>query len=203
MGDEKRETIKSYDKNAVELVEKFKNLKDLYGRSEFKKFLDLLKGKKILDIGCGAGDHAVYFFKQGLEVVCIDLSNEMIKLCKEKGLNAFVMDLENPKFEDESFDGLWAVTSLLHVKKEHLPKVLNNLSRLLKEKGIFYVCVKEGEGERYIDDGENMKRFFAFWKKDELLKLFEKQFKLIGFKEVKLGKTNFLEFFFKKKFEKN
>ena len=202
MEKEKEETIKSYNKNAFKLSEKFKDLMDLNKRDEFKKFISLLRGKKILDIGCGAGEHSVYFSENGLDVVCIDLSTEMIKLCKEKGLNAFVMDLENLEFENESFDGIWAVTSLLHVKKQNLPKAIDGFYRLLKEEGIFYVCVKEGDGERYIDDGGGMKRFFVFWKKNELLKLFEKQFELLEFREKKLGKRNFLEFFFKKKFEK-
>lgn len=38
----------------------------------------------------------------------------MIELCKEKGLETHIMDLENITFEDGSFDGVWAYTSLGH-----------------------------------------------------------------------------------------
>ena len=150
-------------------------------------------------MGCGSGGHSYYFSKQGLDVVAVDLSEEMIRLCKEKGFNAFVMDIEDLKFENESFDGIWAVTSLLHIPKFKLPAVIEKLYDILKNKGILYVCVKEREGERLIEDKDSdSKRFFAFWKERELLKLFEKKFNLIEFGKSKLGHTVFLNFFFRR-----
>lgn len=195
----KKETIDAYNKNAKIFSHKFKNLTDLKRRYEFHKFMDLLQGKDILDLGCGSGDHSEYFAKNGLNVTCIDLSKEMIKLCKEKKLNALIMDIESLKFNPESFDGIWAVTSLLHIPKAKIPLVINNLHRILKNEGILYVCVKEGEGEGLIKSEEyDSQRFFSFWKKEELLNMFNKKFSLIKFEEAKLGHTNFLQFFFKK-----
>ena len=199
MGNYKEETINSYNKHAKKFSEKFQELMTLNKRYEFKRFVDLLPGKKILDLGCGAGDHAYYFSKQGLQLTCVDLSTEMIKLCKEKGLNAHIMDIEDLKFEANNFDGIWAVTSLLHIPKLGLPSLINKLWKILKKNGILYVCVKEGEGERLIEDkGFNSKRFFSFWKKEEIIDLFKKNFSLIEFREAKLGHTNFLMFFFRK-----
>jgi len=199
MEDYKKETIKSYDKHAKEFSEKFKELMDLKRRYEFQRFIGLLKGKKILDLGCGSGDHAVYFSKQGFDVTCIDLSKEMIELCKEKGLNASIMDIEDLKFEDNFFDGIWATTSLLHILKSKIPNIVKKLTLLLKNNGILYICLKEGEGEKIKEEGKGLKRFFAFWKKEELLKIFKRSFELIEFKKVKLGHTVFLQFFFRKK----
>jgi len=195
----KEETINAYNKNAEILSKKFKKLTDLKRRYEFQRFIDLLSGKNILDLGCGSGDHSEYFVKQELDVTCIDISGEMINLCKKKGLDAFVMDIENLKFAPESFDGIWAVTSLLHIPKTKISFVVDKLYQILKNKGILFVCVKEGKGEGLIKDKDsNSQRFFSFWKKDEILKLFNKKFSLILFKEKKLGHTNYLQFFFKK-----
>ena len=195
----KEETINSYNKNAKEFSKKFQELTDLKRRHEFSRFISLLSGKDILDLGCGSGDHSDYFAKQGLNVTCIDISEEMIKLCKEKGLNALVMDIENLKFDDNAFDGVWAVTSLLHIPKLKLPSVIDKLHLILKDKGILHVCVKEGKGEGLIKDKEfDSQRFFSFWEKEGLLKLFEKKFSLIEFGKVRLGHTEFLQFFFKK-----
>lgn len=190
--DYKERTIYSYNKNARNFSEKFKDFMYLKLRPEFEEFLSLLSGKKILDLGCGSGDHAVYFVEKGLDVTCVDLSEEMIKLCKEKSLNAYVEDLENLPFEKESFDGIWAVTSLLHIPKVNLSKVCKNLHSLLKKDGILFVTVKEGEGEEYIDD-----RFFAYWKEDEFLKEFTNFTFIKSYKDT-FKKRLFIKAFFRK-----
>jgi ubiquinone/menaquinone biosynthesis C-methylase UbiE/galactitol-specific phosphotransferase system IIB component len=198
--DYKKITIKSYNQNTKELSEKFKGLMDLKRRYEFQRFINLIKGEKILDLGCGSGDHSQYFKEKGLDVTAVDLSEEMIKLCKEKGLKAFIKDIEQLDFEEKTFDGIWAVTSLLHIPKIKIKKVIEKLNNILKDEGILYVCVKEGEGERLIEDESgNTSRFFAFWKEDELIKMFEKQFYLIENKKVQQNNTTFLQAFFKKR----
>ena len=198
--DYKKKTIESYNQNAKELSEKFKELMDLKRRYEFQRFIDLLKGKKILDLGCGSGDHSLYFKKRGLDVTAIDLSEEMIKLCEEKGLKAFVKDIENLDFEDKSFDGVWAVTSLLHIPKSKLKSVIEKLNLILKDDGILYVCVKEGKGEDLVKDKSgNTSRFFAFWTEEEMKKLFEDYFVLIENKKTQLKNTVFLQAFFRKR----
>jgi SAM-dependent methyltransferase len=49
-------------------------------------------------LGYGPGRDAICFQNKGFDVTCVDISTEMIKLCKEKGLKAFVMDFENLDF---------------------------------------------------------------------------------------------------------
>ena len=200
--DYKTKTIESYNKNAKELSEKFKELMDLKRRYEFQRFINLLNGKKVLDLGCGSGDHSLYFKDKGLDVTSIYLSEEMIKLCNEKELNATLMDIENLEFEDKSFDGIWAVTSLLHIPKSRLNKVIEKLNMILKDDGILYVCVKEGEGEKFVEDkSTNTERFFAFWEEEEIKTLFEPYFVRIEHDKMRLNKTVFLLAFFKKRSE--
>jgi 2-polyprenyl-3-methyl-5-hydroxy-6-metoxy-1,4-benzoquinol methylase len=50
-----------------------------------KKAMKFVRGK-VLDIGCGAGRHALYLQEKGHEVVGIDISPLAIKACKERGL---------------------------------------------------------------------------------------------------------------------
>jgi SAM-dependent methyltransferase len=176
----KYETMAAYRKHADKFAEKFGKLTDIARRKEFKTFLDLLQGNKILDIGCGSGDHAVYFKGCGLDVTCIDLSPEMVQICKEKGLNATVMDMENMTFPPESFDGIWAVTSLLHVPKAKFSKVVISIHEMLKSSGVLYVCMKKGGGEGMIADGEgNTNRFFSFWEEQDLINEFKEYFDVI------------------------
>lgn len=194
MSSYKEQTIKVYDENAEELSKKFSSFMELHRRKEFKKLLELVPTGKLLDLGCGSGDHAFFFKEQGLDVTCVDLSEKMIELCRKKGLNAKVMDIEDLKFEDNSFDVVWSVTSLLHIKKENLSKVIEKVHKILKDKGIFYVCVKEGDGEETVDDG----RFFVYWQKDDLLKYFEELFEMIEYNLIIHHERRFIEFFFRK-----
>lgn len=193
----KEENLKSYNKHAKHFEKYFGGLTDIHKLGEFEKFIRLLKGKKILDLGCGAGEHALYFKEQGFDVRCADISEAMISLCKEKGLNAEVMDIENLEFEENSFVGVWAVTSLLHIPKEKMRRVAEKLSEIIKPAGILYVCVKEGEGERFVEDKHDpsTKRFFSYWRREEFLKIFENFFELVEFEKVQPGERFFLQFF--------
>ena len=51
----------------------------------------------------------------------------------------------------ETFHGIWACASLLHVNKNHIVDVIKNISCNLKDNGVFYMSFKYGEDE-YIDE---------------------------------------------------
>ncbi len=48
------------------------------------------KSKRILDIGCGTGRHAIELAKQGFKITGVDLSNSQLERAKEKALSANV-----------------------------------------------------------------------------------------------------------------
>jgi predicted adenylyl cyclase CyaB len=191
---EKEKTIAAYNRDAEKLAVKFKNLLELHRRHEFQRFIELLKGKNILDLGCGAGDHSQYFIQQGLDVTAIDLSEKMVELCKNKGLNAQIMDIENLQFPDNSFDGIWAVTSLLHIEKGKLAPVIKKLHKIIKPEGLIFVCMKEGVGSEVLPDG----RFFEYWQEEQLKEHFT-NFQHLETTRESLGHNNFLQMLFQKK----
>jgi len=83
------------------------------------------------------------------------------------------MDIRELKFEDNFFNGIWSVTSLLHLPKNEIPKALGEAYRVLKRNGIMYVCVKEGHGEELKPDLRYSKdaiKFYSYFKKDEIEK---------------------------------
>ncbi len=70
-----------------------------------RKVVDLARGR-ILDVGCGAGRHALYLQAKGLEVTGIDASPGAIEVCRRRGLrDAWVRPLaEIDRFAPRTFD---------------------------------------------------------------------------------------------------
>ncbi|MGB8780320.1 MAG: class I SAM-dependent methyltransferase [Candidatus Bathyarchaeia archaeon] len=68
-----------------------------------QKAMAVVKGR-VLDIGCGAGRHALYLQQKGFSVVGVDSSRLAVKVCKLRGLKkARVMSLENLSFKPNTF----------------------------------------------------------------------------------------------------
>lgn len=104
------------------------------------KELGNVKDKRVLNIGCGLGEEAVYLALLGAKVTAIDLSVEMINLTKElakthkvNNLAYRVMDGESLTFKDEYFDMVLGCSVLHHA---NLNKMVKQSSRVLKKGGI-------------------------------------------------------------------
>ena len=75
-----------------------------------------VKGKQILDAGCGPGRHAKKLLDKGAHVTGIDISDEMINIARERCLpkgHFFQADFEQAKFNPASFDLIIASLSLM------------------------------------------------------------------------------------------
>ena len=93
-------------------------------------------GKKVLEIGCSDGYYASLYSKTAEFVTGIDLSDEGIRLAKERNLtNAdfHVVDAHKLPFGESSYD-IVIVNSLLH--HLDLSIALKEIDRVLKTNGI-------------------------------------------------------------------
>jgi ubiquinone/menaquinone biosynthesis C-methylase UbiE len=176
----------SYDKYAQE---REGNVQQEWKVAERLAFLSLLQQehkKTLLEIGAGTGRDSKFFQDQGLETVCIDLSPAMVELCKQKCLNAYVMDAGDLSFPDGSFDAVYCMNSLLHLTKTEFPAVLRQIDRLLTPGGVVFIGVYGGydhegvwEKDRYIPP-----RFFSFFTDEHLEKEVAKVFDVLSFKQI-------------------
>lgn len=97
-----------------------------------------LQGKRILDLGCGAGETSVYFALRGAQVTAVDISPEIIQVAQrlaqsyEVALDCRMVVAESLPFEDASFDAVFGNGVLHHV--ELLP-ALREVRRVLKPGG--------------------------------------------------------------------
>ncbi len=142
--------------------------------------------RSLLELGAGTGRDSLHFQSKGLTVTSIDLSPEMVRLCKEKQLDAYVMDFATLTFPAESFDGVYALNSLLHTPKVELPQTLMGIHRVLKPNGLFYLGVYGGRDFEGIwqEDWNEPKRFFAYYRDEDLLDVIRTIFELVYFRRV-------------------
>ncbi|MCX6695317.1 MAG: class I SAM-dependent methyltransferase [Candidatus Altiarchaeota archaeon] len=105
-----------------------------FDKEEWAYALPLVKGNRVLDIGCGRGKLLARLKSSGMEVYGIELDPDRVKECVEKGLNVVQGDIEKYNTKNlGQFDTI-AMTSLI----EHLENplaVLNKVKANLKPDG--------------------------------------------------------------------
>ncbi|WP_246540359.1 class I SAM-dependent methyltransferase [sulfur-oxidizing endosymbiont of Gigantopelta aegis] len=98
----------------------------------------------ILDAGCGSGRDSRYFIEHGFAISAFDASKELATIASEYiGQSVEVNSFQDFKSRD-SYDGIWACASLLHVPADEMILVIKNISQYLKKGGIFYCSFKYG-----------------------------------------------------------
>ena len=109
---------------------------------------------KILDFGCGSGRDSKYFKDLGYYVTAIDGSIELCKLASiYSGLDVKCMDFKDFN-EKNIYDGIWACSTLLHIKRSELLDLLKRIRLSLKESGYLYVSFSNNhDKEEYKSDG--------------------------------------------------
>ena len=110
---------------------------------------------KLLDLGCGTGQHAIRLARMGYKVIGIDSSYEMIRKAGEKARSAkvdveFVVSDMKKFATDERFDGILCLFgSFSHlIKLEDVRTLFLNTSRLLRNGGVFIFDFINKDGAR-------------------------------------------------------
>ena len=141
-------TIATYDRTVEQYIQSTANLV-LY--EEIEKFTKLLPPKaRMLDAGCAWGRDSKIFVERGYDVTGIDLSEGFLFEARKRVPDAkFVnMDLRSMDFPANSFEGIWACASLLHLTLPDIQKVLDDFCRILTPGGIVFLHVKRGLGDK-------------------------------------------------------
>ena len=185
--DIKVDLIKAYDNDANRRANA---KKQQWKKRERKVFLGYLKHEKmqtLLELGAGTGEDGSYFKKHGLSVTVTDISQEHIRLCQKRGLRARLLDIYDLHILCRKYDAVYSFSSLVHVPKKDMGKILSKIKRALKPGGLFFLGMYGGvdvEGI-YRKDHCRPKRFFALYKTQDLLTIVQKYFKLEYFRSIK------------------
>ena len=173
------------------------NVKDVYNKiaKEFsntryrpwtcvESFLDNVEvGCKIGDIGCGNGKNMKY------RVDCKNygcyFSEELVKICKDDGLDVVYGDILSVPFEDKQFDYTICIAVIHHLSTpEKRKKAIDEVIRVTKKGGRILLLVwaleQPEDSRRKFEKQDNMvtwkskkgdlmgERYYYVFKKDEL-----------------------------------
>ena len=110
------------------------------------KLLGEVKGKDILEIGCGGGQNAIALAKWGAKSVGLDISEEQIKYAKilankqRVKVSFHVGSMENMiMFSDEIFDIVLSSCAIGY--SENYGQTFQEAFRVLRKGGLFVFCV--------------------------------------------------------------
>lgn len=133
----------------------------LAGAGEWKQFRALfpdLKGKSVLDLGCGFGWHCRHAVEQGAEkVLGIDLSSKMIDEARVKNsdpkITYRVCGAESYEFPEGMYDCV--ISNLVLHYIENLEVIYRKVHGTLKENGVFLINIEHpvftsGVGQDWI-----------------------------------------------------
>jgi len=169
---EKEEIVrKGYDK----IAEKYQADRHLFNNiKELEELESLLpKNAKVLDVGCGAGVPVTKFLvDSGFDVIGVDFSENMLRFARKNVPKAkFIKkDMTKLDFRDNSFDGLTAFYSIIHVPREKHSSLFQSFHRILKPEGVILICVGPDEWEA-TEEYYGSRMFWSHYSPEKSLQL--------------------------------
>ena len=164
---------------------------------EITRLAEIFRSKgvrRILDVGCGAGRHVLFFAENGFEVYGFDQSQEAVEQAKKNlaqkklGASLRVWNMVDPlPYEAGFFDAVLAVRVIHHTYLKNIERIFAELDRVTRVDGFLFLQVPSYEteieskpddpGTRWAEPGTLIARsgpekgvLHHFFKKEELLR---------------------------------
>lgn len=166
----------SYDRVAEAYAEHFRD--ELEKKPFDRKMLDWLAEKvgslgTICDMGCGPGQIARYLYDRGVKVCGVDLSLGMVERARSlhpdipfrQGDMLSLTDVDG-----NSYGGIAAFYSIIHIPRPALSQALEELKRVLSAGGILLLTFHIGREIIHRDEflGEEVSLDFIFFETEEM-----------------------------------
>ena len=147
-------------------------------RHLLNRFAEAVHGVGLVaDLGCGPGHVARYLDAQGVRMVGIDLSPEMIRVASElqPGIEFRAGDMRALDLRDGSLAGVIAFYAIVHFQPEELGPVFREMRRVLAPGGLALLSFHVGEEVVHLDDlfGAPVSLDFRFHVPDRVIEALE------------------------------
>src|ERR1700746_2533109 len=147
-------TIAYYDRCARAF---WNGTRDHNVNQNYAAFLDAIEGDppySILDLGRGPGRDLSYFRSLGHEAIGLDGSRQFVAMARSHSqCEVLQQDFLAMQLPESRFDGVFANASLFHIPSQEMPKVLLELLKTLKPRGVLFSSNPRGNNEEGLSDG--------------------------------------------------
>jgi SAM-dependent methyltransferase len=153
---------------------------------------------KAIDLGCGAGNYAIYLAGKGFDVTGVDLSPTAIRIAREnakaKGAKCdfIVADAVQELHRlNQSWDFAYDWGVLHHIFPQQRPKYVENVRRILNPKGKYLSACFSEKDTGFGGPGKYRKTRLGstlyFSDENELKELFEPYFEIIDLQTAQIS----------------
>lgn len=145
--------------------------------SEIVEFASQLKeanARTVLDLGCGAGRHAILLAKEGFQVAALDVSETALRTLVSRlkdgspgNVLLVLHEMGQLPFIDDYFDGVVSTNVLHHGKSVEIKKTIDELHRVMKPGAFAFVIVLSSSDFRKGTGAKLERNTYVFTKGEE------------------------------------
>lgn len=159
--------------------------------SDMTKWIDysislVPKGGSILEIGSATPRDAHYMRERGYSVQCSDATPGFNTYLNDHGEHSLTLDILRDPIDD-GYDMIFANAVVPHFTKNDFEYVLYKIYNNLKPGKIFAFSTKEGNGEAWIEEKFDAKRYTKYWQAQEIKVLVEKYGFTVRYAKTAIG----------------
>ena len=152
---------KTFFDNYMQLREREVNANNLFEIPTMNRLLPDLKGKKVLDLGCGTGERCMDYIRRGAkEVIGVDISRNMLNVAEKENNDPRItyrnIPMEDIGGIDETFDVVTSSLAFHYVAD--FQGVVKRVHTLLCEGGIFLFSQEHPFSTCYSGNGDRWTR---------------------------------------------
>ncbi len=98
-----------------------------------------VKGKDVLDLGCGDGTITSVLHRRGANIIGVDKDRDVIEIARSRGGTYWCKDVLDLKFDNEQFDIVYSSMVFLFLNDREISRLAGRVYAWLRKNGRFIV----------------------------------------------------------------